>query len=378
MCGVFGILTKSAEHNADDFITNAFMTSMVRGVDSSGIVNVDLNRESWLLHKLPVAGNHFITDNVTKRYTKYATAAGQITMGHVRAATVGAVSISNAHPFVIEGDKADLVGMHNGTLTGWATKPGGNKYSVDSEWALSQIEEKGISAFEEFTGAYAFVWWRNDDKDTLYMARNSERPLAVVFLKSGGMAWASEPGMLYWLLERNTILMDGPVITLEAGQQYSFPVDKPKEFTKQKLPVKSFFSSTNRSNYTPRTYNTTIQDVDALIAKAKEATAAPEEPLFPVVFEAEVSKAKDYGWYDKEAEFSPVMVDEAGNTIGIAEVEGVEFDAMLRGDYTGKYSFNTIWRCRVLGLQDNGRDLNMVMSLPSKEIAYEADIPGDD
>ena len=115
------------------------------------------------------------------------------------------------------------------------------------------------------------------------MARNSERPLAVAFLKSGGMAWASEPGMLYWLLERNTILMDGPVITLEAGQQYSFPVDKPKEFTKQKLPVKGFFSSTNRSNYTPRTYNTTIQDVDALIAKAKEATAAPEEPLFSVV-----------------------------------------------------------------------------------------------
>lgn len=377
MCGQFGILTTSSNINADDFLSDAFVTSMLRGVDSSGIANIDLKRNTYLVHKLPVSGLFFKDENVAKRVIKYSTSAKQLSMCHVRAATVGNITVSNAHPFAVEKQDFTLVGTHNGTLTGWSTKKDGKYFDVDSEWALNRIAEEGIDAFKEFNGAYSFVWWRGDEPETLFMARNSERPMAVVFLKDGGMAYASEAGMLYWLLERNSIPMESKVLILDKGKLYKFPVDNPSEFTTEDLPAPSYYSygtgyaSSNRSYY----YKTTVENVKELIAQAKASPSQEpgedgKEYSFPQAYQSEITLARDYGWFDMDAEFILDKVDGAGHSHGYCEVAGHDFDAFIRGDFGGVHPLDHIWKCKVLGVQEEGNKMVLVLSSPSKTYPF--------
>lgn len=368
MCGQFGILTTSAEHSADDFISDAFVTSMLRGVDSSGVVNIDLARNIYELHKLPVAGLHFVTDKVTKRLVRYAGLAKQLTMCHVRAATQGEVRLSNAHPFEIDTGEGILIGTHNGTLTGWKYSKYGKDYDVDSEWALSLIAEKGIEAFKEFTGAYSFVWWDGRDGSKLHMVRNKERPMSVAFLKGGGMAWASEPGMLFWLLERNSIQMDGRIVELLADKHYEFSTLKARDVTITELPKKpqplTHSTGTYGTNIST-TYRTTVEKMDALIAAAAKIKIPSEEKL-----------ARDYGWYGEKAEFVPISVNSKNEVEGIAVVCNTEFDAIVRGDTSG-FAFNTEWVSTVVGVLEEGQDMTLVLSRPSHTVALSLDhVPG--
>ncbi len=368
MCGQFGILTTSAEHNADDFISDAFVTSMLRGVDSSGIVNIDLARNIYELHKLPVAGLHFATDKVAKRLIRYSGIAKQLTMCHVRAATQGEVRLSNAHPFEIDTGNGMLIGTHNGTLTGWKYTKYGKDYDVDSEWALSLIAEKGIEAFKEFTGAYSFVWWDGRDGSKLHMVRNKERPMSVAFLKGGGLAWASEPGMLFWLLERNSIQMDGRIVELLADKHYEFSVEKARDVTITDMPKKPEPLTRNTGMYgqnTSTTYRTTVEKMDALIASASSRKPSDEE-----------RRARDYGWYGEQAEFTPISVNSKNEVEGIAIVCNTEFDAIVRGDTLG-LSFNSEWISTVVGVVEEGKDMILVIAKPSHTVSFVLeDIPG--
>lgn len=373
MCGQFGVMTKFTSHSADDFLSDAFIASMLRGVDSSGIANIDIGRNEYVMHKLPVAGLHFVGDSVAKRLMSYGTGAKQLSMCHVRAATVGKVTLSNAHPFVIERDTFTLIGTHNGTLTGWQSKRNGSKFQVDSEWALSRIADDGISAFEDFNGAYAFVWWQGDDKEYLCMARNKERPMAVAFLKDGSMAYASEAGMLYWLLERNNMHLEDRIMLLEDGKLYKFPQGNPQAYEIEDLPApKSLVYVSNHTGYnSSRNYNwsSTVDRVKELITKASSVTSEPT-PLgpaatyFPMAYPPEIALARDYGWLDQIGEFSPVEVTTSGYTEGILDIGGIEFDAFIRGDYTDEYPMDEIWKVKVLGVREDGTQLEMVLSKP--------------
>lgn len=393
MCGQFGIMTNTSHvHTADDFLADAFVASMLRGVDSSGIVNIDTKKNEYNLHKLPVCGMHFVGDPTVKRYMAYATGVKQITMAHVRAATVGKVTMGNAHPFLIDTDDNTLIGTHNGTLTGWANKPSARYYDVDSEWALSRIESEGVDAFKEFNGAYSFVWWQGKDKDVLNMARNKERPMSVAFLKNGGMAYASEPGMLFWLLERNNLFMDGKIILLDEGKHYKFNVSNPKEFTSEELPkaastVTTYYPQSTYSRNTTTTYRkTTVDAVDEMLKEiALSEAAVPLEDTeneddrefqFPQAYDSEIAAARQYGWFDTEGEFTPLQVDGAGNTRGIIETYGTEFDAIIRGDFTNIYSMNDIWKVTILGVQDDDKEIVMVCSRPSKTISVQDLVEG--
>lgn len=384
MCGQFGIVTNTSHvHTADDFLADAFTASMLRGVDSSGIANIDIKKNQYDLHKLPVNGLFFTGDTIAKRLMKYGTSPQQISMCHVRAATTGSVSVSNAHPFAAEREEEVLVGTHNGTLTGWANKPGARAYDVDSEWALNHITDKGLEAFKDFNGAFSFVWWRGSDKETLHMARNKERTMCVAFLRNGGMAYASEAGMLYWLLERNNLFMDGPILFLDEDKYYKFSVKSPKEFTTEELPkpAVTVFTSATYGRYgtnTSTTYKTTVDKVKDLLAKAskEEETPVPladeegEERVFPQAYESEIKLAREYGWFDIEGEFTPMQVDGAGNTRGIVEVCGTEFDAVVRGDWRGIYGMDDVWKCIVLGAQDEHDVITLILSKPTKTIPW--------
>lgn len=361
MCGIFGVVNTSRQIYADDFISDAFVGSMLRGVDSSGIASINVANTDYFLHKLPMNGLYFKDERVAKRYISYANNKDTFTMCHVRAATVGDVTTSNAHPFAIErDDESVLIGTHNGTLTGWKQEKSARGFDVDSEWALTHIATEGIKAFEDFTGAYAFVWWDGGDSEVIHMARNDQRPISVVFLKDGGMAYASEPGMLFWLLERNNIKMDGPILTLDAGQHYMFPVADPKKFTKEALPKKTYnYTNTYGTNYTS-TYKTNVDNVKLLIEGSK--------PIKRVVSKGEVDLAREYGWYGVKADFTPIMYDD-NTTEGIAEASGVEFDAIILGNAVAKgFDINHEWLCHVIGVRENGDDIVLILSEPYKTV----------
>lgn len=369
MCGITGFITTKAEHNADDFIKDSFMAGSVRGTDSAGILYVDTKKGEYELHKLPVNGTMFTTDNVAARLARKVSSPNSLAICHTRAATQGSVSINTAHPFECYTDDEAyfLVGVHNGTLQNWKSKKGANAYEVDSEWALNHILREGDKAFEDFTGAYTFVWWEGDNPDSLFIARNKERPMHVCFLENGGMAYASEAGMLYWLLERRGIKMDGPIIALEVGQKYEFPLGNPKEFTKTELPEAKYVTYTNPSYSTRTPYRSTFDKVKELLSPFKllpppDASTYDETaplvgrvPKSVLVSPDEYSDADALGILGARVEFGPAS--DYGDVIeGTAVVLDSEVDAEVRGMETsvlGGWELGDVWYCNVLGVKDD-------------------------
>jgi hypothetical protein len=248
MCGIHGVINKSfqAKREFTSFMDNAFVVNTLRGMDSAGIFQVDKDFRPYS-HKMNVPGFAFAESKQAKRFFSDADNS-IITVGHVRAATHGKVTIDNAHPFVVGKPSGKrLIGVHNGTIHNWKQHKTSNLYDVDSEWALSRIAADGIDAFEDFAGAYAFVWWDEDTPDKLYMGRNSERPLHILQTKTkDSILFASEAGMLSWLAERNKIDTADELFLLEEQKIYTFDLSKVGkiEWTKAFMPK---FKST----YTP-------------------------------------------------------------------------------------------------------------------------------
>lgn len=368
MCGLAGCIIKNYERNADDFIRDSFVAGSLRGMDSSGIAQIDVNKRLYDVHKLPLNGSYFITDRVAGGMIGDANKAGMVTITHTRHATVGGINKNTAHPFECRlDDDGVLVGAHNGTLTNWKTKPGAKDYDVDSEWALNHILKEKYDAFEDFTGAYCFVWWDADTKDFLNIARNKERPMHVVMLESGGMAYASEAGMLYWLLERRDVKMKGPIMELEAGYWYKFPVDNPAEYTRVKLPDVAPAVVSHYTSYPSNYGKNIVQKVKELFDKVSTTPAAggvsEVVPKSPLVSLEEYETAVTMGYLGAVVEFSP-WSEYAGTFEGSAELEGAEITATVKGAESKSFSYNEIWKCRVIGVDDDGRDFGLILGPP--------------
>lgn len=385
MCGLHGIITNKHETNGDDFIRSAFVANTLRGTDSSGIAQIKIKSNTYDYHKLPVAGYHYVGDKVASGLIRNASSADTITMCHVRAATVGSINISNAHPFVYtdEEDGRVVIGTHNGTLTGWSSNPTAKGFTVDSEWAINHIAEEGFDAFEDFYGAYCFVWWDSDKKDTLNIARNTERPMYVAMLETGGMAYASEAGMLYWLLERHNVKMKGKILELQAGYWYKFNNKDPSDFDKVKLPppyatrYRTGTSSVNtNTNYNSSTSMSKVRDLIARIKASvnKEETDKKEsasanvvkfQGKSPKVSVPEYNAAKNLNLVGETAYFTPVM-EWADGVEGVARVLNAELSATVRG-YDGSHTIDEEWECKILGVVDDTDDMTLILDFPIKK-----------
>lgn len=214
MCGIHFVINAgdtTSDLALDDFMSDCFLANQVRGTDSSGMFQVKrYNNKDGMpevsYYKSASNGSDFIRENQTKSLLSAARNA-RVTVGHVRAATQGAVNPANAHPFTVKRDDGSrLIGVHNGTLRGWRGKIGSDEHAVDSEWLLTRLAEDGAAAFEGFEGAWALVWYDSNHPDTLFVARNEQRPLFYgLDTKKKVMIAASELGMLGWIADRNKI-----------------------------------------------------------------------------------------------------------------------------------------------------------------------------
>ena len=375
MCGLMGLINvNNKSRGYASFIRDAFTGSMLRGTDSSGIAVVDTVHSSTEVHKLPVPGMYYVDDRVAASLIREADKANTIIMCHVRHATVGKVNYDNAHPFEINTDVSTLVGAHNGTLTSWMSRPSAKEFVSDSKWALSRIAEEGVDAFEEITGAYTFVWWDSKDEGVLNMARNSQRPMWIALLQDGGMAYASEAGMLYWLLERNDIKIER-MFELEVDKLYQFNVDNPHEYKSTHLPKHvPTYTGMSIGTYSYNSNTTYALTHVEKVQKLLDSVASEDKkPLAkqPQVTEAEVKEAKEIGWLNQEVEFLPLEVLEDGSVSGEVDFLGALTQGIIR-NVDDEINWESVWHCKILGINDDGTTMIYVLSQPYKTTAmYE-------
>lgn len=386
MCGIHGFITGNTKHNnADDFVIQGYTANSLRGTDASGIASIDVLDKMFLVQKLPCPGYFFSTNDYARSLMRAANNTKTITIGHTRAATSGGTKgMSNAHPFIVRNEQGrKIVGVHNGTLNNWQAKPEAKRYTVDSEWALAHIFNNGMKAFEDFFGGYCFVWWDNENPDILNVALNNERHMSVAFSSKGGMAFASEPGMLYWLMERNKIAVDGPVLKLKPHHWYKFDITDLKNFTKEELPdntVVTYTAATHNpapNNDTEYYGTTAVARVDAFLKRlgkempplvtdltpteGKARLVAPGTNSGKFVTQEEMENAKYLQMLGDTGGFQP-WYDLGGEIFGEwFGSDGAQCDAVMRMASHLEYSSDTLWSVKCIGLIDEGHNKDFVV-----------------
>lgn len=387
MCGIHGYVNGgSKDADITSFLTDGFVAGQVRGMDSSGIALIDTLLPEVVWQKLPVNGSMFIQDKYAKTLLSDAASKGMIAICHTRFATSGRINMATAHPFYVDSLTSDkeMIGVHNGTLSGWKNHASAKDFDVDSEWALTHIFNEGLDAFKDFTGAFCFVWWDNESDKVLNIALNDQRNMFVAFTTDGGMAYASEGGMLYWLLERNKLRLKSPIIQLKPDNWYKFNIDKPGEFNKTSLPVAPvIYYPTN--TYAPKTTYVSVMDkvgvVLAGIADKEESKPAPvnqnkqltlavDTPK--VVSKEEVKLAVDFGLQNQSGYFTPGMLD-----INTNEVWGIfsynaggsdELEGVIRNASNLPWDDTTTWPVTAIGMIDDDKSITVICSKPRLQV----------
>lgn len=274
MCGIFGNINSKKARTISGgvckMISNSFVAGSLRGDDSSGIMQVD--NKGQFVFKSAQSGPDFVNNNKVTRFINDSDVSWY-TVGHNRAATEGLVTEDNAHPFTVFTDDGmdRILGVHNGTLAGWKSDKLAKGILVDSEWALTKIAAEGNEAFKSFEGSFCFVWSDTRELDKLFMVRNDQRPMYFTYNKEGTrMFFASEPGMLAWVAERNYVAIEDKIYLLESGFKYAFEADDPKKYTKTKLEFKKAPPAATYS-HSPHSTATTYSAQASFITKLESA-----------------------------------------------------------------------------------------------------------
>jgi len=133
---------------------------------------------------------------------------------HTRAATQGAKTMANAHPFYYEKGKRKGWFAHNGTLKDWRSlgkkyKLDASKFDVDSKFLGNAIFNGDLQILNEYSGAAAFLFADNINKNTLYVWKGAagdkeERPLYYYKdIKNQGMYISSMLEPLYIIADNS-------------------------------------------------------------------------------------------------------------------------------------------------------------------------------
>lgn len=239
MCGIsFVLTTETYNSKCEDFMKDSLIVNQVRGMHSTGVFQVATSGDISYF-KQAVHASNFVEIKEAKELIGKA-ARSRLTVGHVRHATQGAKDkTENAHPFMVtREDGSKLIGVHNGNFRSFKNKKNSKDFDVDSAWAFQMLADENADAFEHFDGAFALVWYDTNHPDTLFMARNKERPLHYMVSDDGKTMYGmSELGSLGWLTGRKDIKKDKEgFMFIEPGWLYRFDLKKPGLYTRAKYP----------------------------------------------------------------------------------------------------------------------------------------------
>ena len=203
MCGLVGVISSNNLIQEDrKFFSQALFADRFRGQDSTGILAVNhVDGYETEIFKKAYPAEDFLqlrgAEDIINKPSKFSAM-----VGHNRASTKGATNHYNAHPF----EKGNVTLVHNGTLKSYNQLPGWTANEVDSRLLCQGISELGVDeTIDRITGAYALIWYNRAD-GTMSLLRNSERTLYLAYnMNKTRLYFASEKGMLDWILDRNGI-----------------------------------------------------------------------------------------------------------------------------------------------------------------------------
>ena len=151
MCGIFGAIGKRINPGT---IRALAIINRERGTDSLGFFSNTGKFVKRADDPVVCLADDDFADFIDKSCCK-----GWFLAGHTRAATAGAVTNNNAHPFRF----GRIIGCHNGIVS--APK----SYSVDSEFLFDSLNKAGgdyNTAFADIAGYWALSWF---DGESFYL-----------------------------------------------------------------------------------------------------------------------------------------------------------------------------------------------------------------
>lgn len=238
MCGIVGFASNGYLNGGINkgkygtIMSELLWVDSLRGIDSTGVVMVP--KEAGIeieMYKKALCGSDFVQ---LRQYRSLIVQDGwNAIIGHNRAATKGSVTSINAHPFHHMGPEGDIYLVHNGTVYNKHVLPLGDSFATDSETICNAIASIGLTkTIEKINGSYSLVWYNNKTL-TLNFLRNEERPMELIWDKTGNHLWfCSEKSMLEFVLERNEIEM-GQHMTLPEDQHVVIDLDDVRSIKSQ-------------------------------------------------------------------------------------------------------------------------------------------------
>lgn len=195
--------------------------SNLRGWQGAGAITARNNCDSVEVFKtvgsgLDLAHSADFNQDVFHRKDNRAPA---VLIGHTRWPTKGAVSLETTHPHVYNG----IYGVHNGTIDSIDGKYI-TKDQSDSALLFEAISREGVDkVIPTVRGAYALVWIDQEIK-TLNFLRNDKRPMHFALCNNGTIFWASEAGMLQFVLNRTNTKFELLNLPVDKWHQLDMPL----------------------------------------------------------------------------------------------------------------------------------------------------------
>ncbi len=225
MCGHIGIFRTGGDNaylslNERNFFNQGLFSDMIRGKDGTGVIRINIKKPVEII-KRPINAMDFIDSKIYDQVTDFPLSIKGL-LGHNRSSTIGGNIYSNTHPFNI----GNISLNHNGTLQNHYSLLANafSKFGTDSEILTHCINEEGIeNIIPRVNGSFALVWHDNSD-NTVNFLRNDDRSFYFTNFEKNGIAYASEEGLLRWLLNRNNIKYDKIYYT-KPGLKYTFHLD---------------------------------------------------------------------------------------------------------------------------------------------------------
>lgn len=216
MCGLVAAIAKRSNGffmKDIDIFQEMLFADTLRGDDSTGIFAVNSDGNVGI-HKQVGTAETFLSTPEWRATRSKLFSQGQMIVGHNRKATRGEVTDENAHPFWVE-DK--LVLVHNGSYYGshkqLADVPvDSNAIAIHLANNIDNYEE----ALQRVNAAYAMFFYDVHGKK-LNIIRNKERPLWMLETNTTYF-FASEPGLLYWIVTRND---EKPIDKVRSLEEYN-------------------------------------------------------------------------------------------------------------------------------------------------------------